>query len=443
MSDATEERRLLSEFALAVIILVGTLLLLGGCERAAVKDAKSGAAAPPPPAVVVVPVVQRDVAVVRDFVGRTEAVPTVDIRARVAGVLERVAFREGSLIEQGQTLFVIQQEEYRAALQSARAQLAKAQADLTRARDTSQVDRARAQLDQAKADLGKTQQDVKRYRPLVQEQAIPQQDLDTAISREQAAAANVEAAVAALKDTELGQRTAIELAQAAVEAGKAVVIQAQLNLDYTVIKSPITGIISKLAVDVGNLVGKLEPTLLATVSAVDPIYVDFAVAEADYLRFVKRFPHVARGELRRDASAALALVLADGTVFPHKGRAVFVDRAIDPKTGTIQVRAAFPNPDRVLRANQFGRVRAVAEDVPNATVVPQVAVQDLQGAKTVLVVGEGDKVAQRTVTLGDASDSIYIVTGGLKPGERVIVEGIQKARPGMQVKAEIKPHAGR
>jgi membrane fusion protein (multidrug efflux system) len=118
---------------------------------------------------------------------------------------------------------------------------------------------------------------------------------------------------------------------------------------------------------------------------------------------------------------------------------VFVDRAIDLKTGTIQVRAAFPNPTRVLRANQFGRVRAVTEDVPNATVVPQVAVQDLQGAKTVLVVGEGDKVAQRTVTLGDASDSIYIVTAGLKPGERVIVDGIQKARPGMQVKAEMRP----
>ena len=140
----------------------------------------------------------------------------------------------------------------------------------------------------------------------------------------------------------------------------------------------------------------------------------------------------------RDRPPTLELVLSDGTVFPHKGRPVFVDRAIDQKTGTIQVRAEFPNPERVLRSGQFGRVRAITEEVPDAILVPQVAVQELQGAKTVLVVGEGDKVALRTVTLREPYQQFYIVTAGLKPGERVIVEGIQKARPGMQVKAELK-----
>jgi membrane fusion protein (multidrug efflux system) len=421
--------------ALGVCLLA--TFLVAGCNRSK-SEPQAKAAPPPPPTVVVAPVIQRDVPLVRDFVARTEAVPTVEIRARVGGVLEQVKFREGSGVEEGQILFVIQQAEYRAALQSARAQLAKAEADLTRARDTSVVDRGRANLDQAKAELGKVQQDVARYRPLAEARAIPQQDLDTALSREQAAGAGVEAAAAALKDTVLGQRTAIQLAEAAVESGKAAVVQAELNLAYTEIRSPIAGIISKLAVDAGNLVGKAEPTLLATVSAVDPIYVDFAITEADYLRIVKRIPGLGRGEVRRDVPARLELVVADGTTFPHKGRPVFVDRAIDEKTGTIAVRAAFPNPQRVLRPGQFGRVRAITEDVPNAVLVPQLAVIELQGIKTVLVVGEGDKVAARTVTLGDATDVFYIVTAGVKPGERVIVDGIQKVQPGMQVKAETK-----
>jgi len=416
---------------------IALIALTAGCERGDAKASKQAPAAPLP-TVIVAEIPQRTVQVSAEFVARTEAVPTVEIRARVSGVLEQVRFREGSEVQQGQVLFMIQQDEYKAALQSARAQLAKADADLTRAKDVSVVARARAQLDQAKADLGKNQADVARYRPLVKEQAIPQQDLDTALSRELAAAAGVEAADAAFKDTILSQRTAIQLAEAAVESAKASVTQADLNLKYTVVDSPITGIISKLAVDAGNLVGKSEPTLLATVSAVHPIFADFSIAEAYYLQLVKRVPGLGRGEVRRSTAPALELILSDSTVFPHKGRPIFVDRAIDLKTGTIQVRGEFPNPERVLRPGQFGRVRVVTEEVPDAILVPQLAVQDLQGAKTVLVVGEGDKVALRTVTLREAYQEFYIVTAGLKPGERVIVEGIQKARPGMQVKPELK-----
>ena len=416
-------------------VLILAALLVVACGRAK-SEPESKVAPPPLPSVVVAQVVQRDVPLVRDFVARTEAVPTVEIRARVAGVLEEVKFREGSEVERNQVLFVIQQAEYQAALQAAHAQLAKAEADLLRARDVSVVERARAQLDQAKAELGKAQQDVARFRPLAEAQAIPQQDLDTALSGEQVAVAGVEVASAALKDTILNQRTAIQLAEAAVASARAAVTQAELNVAYTVIRAPITGIISELEVDTGNLVGKGEPTLLATVSALDPMYVDFSITEADYLRLVKRIPGLGRGRVPRDTPARLELVVADATTFPHKGRPIFVDRAIDVKTGTIQVRAEFPNPQRVLRPGQFARVRAITEEVPNAVLVPQLAVQELQGAKTVLVVGEGDKVAARTVTLGDASGDAYIVRSGLEPGERVIVEGIQKVRPGMQVKAE-------
>jgi RND family efflux transporter MFP subunit len=420
------------------LVALAFLALTVGCDRGDAKASKQAPAAPMP-TVIVAEVPQRTVQVSADFVARTEAVPTVEMRARVPGVLEQVRFREGSEVQQGQVLFVIQPDEYKAALQSARAQLAKADADLTRAKDVSVVARARAQLDQAKAELGKNQADVARYRPLVKEQAIPQQDLDTAVSRETAAVAGVEAAEAALKDTVLNQRTQIQLAEAAVESAKAAVIQADLNLKYTTVESPISGIISKLAVDTGNLVGKSEPTLLATVSQVHPIFADFSVAEAYYLQLVKRIPGLGRGEVvPRDRLPTLELVLSDGTVFPHKGRPIFVDRAIDLKTGTIQVRAEFPNPQRTLRPGQFGRVRAVTEEVPDAILVPQIAVQDLQGAKTVLVVGEGDKVALRTLTLREPYREFYIVSAGLKPGERVIIEGIQKARPGMQVKPELR-----
>ena len=416
--------------------ILGVLVLTLGCDRA--KDAKKDAPPPPPPRVVVAEVVQRTVPIVRDFTARTDAIPTVEVRARVPGVLEQVLFKEGTEVKQGQTLFVLQREEYAAAVESARAQLAKAQADLTRARDTSIVDRARAQVDVRKAELGKAQQDVNRYRPLAEARAIPQQDLDTSLAQEKVTVANVEAANAALRDSQLVQRTEIQIAEAAVQSAKASISQAELNLGYTTVQSPINGIIGKIQVDRGNLVGKSEPTLLATVSAVDPIYASFSVAEADYLRLAPRIRLDPQGRAR-DTDSQLQLFLADDSLFPHKGRFVFVDRAVDPKTGTIGVQAAFPNPERVLRPGQFARVRGVVDERPDAVLVPQLAVQEEQGAKTVLVVGDGDKVALRSVTLDERIGDLYIVTAGLKRGERVIVEGLQKVRPGMQVKPELKP----
>ena len=259
---------------LAVGLLVATT---AACDRA--KSAEKPAA-PPPPAVGVAAVEQRTVPIVRDFTARTEAVPTVEVRARIAGVIERVTFEEGTQVTAGQTLFVIQPEEYAAALESARAQLAKAQADATRARDASIIARAQAQLDQRKADLEKARRDVARYRPLAEARAIPQQDLDTAQASEKVAAAGVEGAEAALKDTQLAQRTQIQLADAAIQSAKAAITQAELNLGYTTIKAPITGIVGKVQVDRGNLVGKGEPTLLGTISSVAPSYADGGVAEA-------------------------------------------------------------------------------------------------------------------------------------------------------------------
>jgi membrane fusion protein (multidrug efflux system) len=215
------------------------------------------------------------------------------------------------------------------------------------------------------------------------------------------------------------------------------VTQAELNLGYTNVVAPISGIIGKIQADRGNLVGKSEPTLLATISAVDPIFVDFPVVEADYLRLASRIRLDARGRAQ-NAEQRLDLFLADNTQFPHKGRIVFVDRALDVKTGTISVRAEFPNPNKVLRPGQFARVRGVVEERPDAVLLPQLAVQDQQGAKIVFVVEAGDKVALRAVTLDERVGDFYIATKGVARGERVIVEGVQKVRPGMQVKPEQK-----
>ena len=418
------------------LVGLGLLVTTAGCKGE--KDAK--AATPPPPTeVVVAPVEQREVAIERDFIARTEAVPTVEVRARVAGILEDVLFKEGMDVKKGQPLFIIQQAEYKAALETARATLAKAQADLTRAKDSSIVDRVKAQLAQRQADLEKARQDVARYKPLAEARAIPQQDMDTSVAAEKVAAAGVDAQAAALKDAELAQRTQIQLAEAAVESAKASIIQADLNLGYTTINAPIDGIIGKINVDRGNLVGKGEPTLLATVSKVNPIYVDFSVAEADYIRFA---PQISR-DIRQDRPVApkeqLQLFLSDDKLLPQKGRVAFVDRAVDGKTGTIGIRAEFPNPDQLIRPGQFARVRGVIERRPNAILVPQLAVQEQQGAKTVLVVESGDKVGLRPIKVDERVGDFYIVTEGLKAGERVIVDGVQRVRPGVQVKPVTKP----
>ena len=429
-------RRQPAQVFLGLLALAVLLPGLTTCDRTKAKE--SAPAGPPPPAVVVAPVIKKTVPITAEFVAQTDAVQTVELRARVQGVLEHVRFKEGAEVKQGQVLFEIERAQYDAALQSARAQLAKAQADLDKAQEQVQVLRSQAELEQRKAAHAKTQVDVARFRPLVQAKAVPQVDLDNALAAEQVTAAGVAAAEAALKDTELSQRIGIQQAQAAIEAARATVIQAQLDLSYTTIRAPATGVIGRLNVDEGNLVGRGEPTLLATMSTFDPIKVSMTASEVDYLRFARR----ARERGTTGQSLPLELILADGTLYPHAGQTTTLDRTVDPKTGTIVIESLFPNPEKLLRPGQFGRVRAVIEERPDAILVPQLAVQEVQGGKSVLVVGADDKVALRSVTLNERIGDLVIVTRGLEPGERVIVEGVQKVRPGIQVKPEKAPPPG-
>jgi RND family efflux transporter MFP subunit len=356
------------------------LLLFSACGS---KDPSGSQPGLPPPPVVVEPVISQTVPILGDYVARTEARQTVEIRSRVEGFLEKLSFQEGSQVRAGQLLFIIDSRPYRAALQEARGALAQAQANLDKAR-----------------------KDVARLHPLVAEDAAPQVDLDNAES-------------------------AVQYSRASIDRARAAIAKAELDLKFTEIRSPINGIIGKAEVTVGNLVSR-DQTLLTTVSSWDPMRVVFSISEADYLR---RAQMVQAGNpfLPDQNAAPFELLTADNIVYPFRGRLSFVDRALNLTTGTLNVYVSFPNPNRLLRPGLFGRVRVVLEERPNTLLVPQRAVQVMQGVPSVLVVGNDDKVALRTVTLGERHQDFFIVAEGLKPGERVVVEGLQRAVPGQSV----------
>jgi membrane fusion protein (multidrug efflux system) len=356
------------------------VLSLAACDRGKDADkAKQAAAAPPPPAVVVAEVVQKTMPIYNEYVAQTDARETVEIRARVQAFLDAQHFSEGTIVKKDQLLFTLDKREYEAKLQQ-----------------------AKAELEIAMARLGKAETDERRLKPLAERRAVPQQDYDNA-------AANLLSA------------------QASVSAARSGIVGVELDLSYCTIKSPLGGLIGKRQVAPGNLVGKGEATLLATVSSIDPIRVNLTISETDYLRFM------AGRKERGTVALPLDLILADGSVFPHKGRMSFADRAIDTKTGTFAVITEFPNPEGLLRPGQFARVRGATETVKDAIVVPKRAIQEIQGMQTVLVVGSDNMVALRTIQPGETVGDLLIVRDGLKPGEHVIVDGVQKARPGSKV----------
>jgi len=411
--------------SVAALLTAFNVMLSAGCGK---KANKSEAAAAPPPAVIVSQVEQRTVPIYSEYVGQTRAYETVELRARVEGLLEKIYFQEGQPVRKGALLFSIDKRPFEATLQSAKAMLAKAESDLAQARQRTDVLKAQAELADAEAVLSKTEQDLRRIRPLAKEKAVTELELDAAIAAEKSAQANVDARRANLTNLEGSVKYAIERATAEVSAAKAMVIQAQLALSYCNIYSPISGIIGFKNVDVGNLVGRGEATLLATVSSSEPLLVDFSLSEIEYLNLTD--PDTVRSQRQ---SRRIEMLLSDNSAHQFAGALRAVDRTVDPQTGTMKVEVSFPNPGSYLRPGQFARVRAVVAERENAILVPQKAIQELQGAKTVLVVDAQNKVSVRTVTVGDKSDNYLIVLEGLKAGERVIVEGMQKVRPGSEV----------
>lgn len=381
-----------------------------------------------PPTVVVAEVEQRTVPIYSEFVGQTRARVTVELRARVEGVLEQVYFREGQPVRKGALLFSIDKRPFLATLDSAKAVLAKSEADLAQARQRTDVLQAQAELADAQAVLSKAEQDLRRIEPLAREKAVTELELDAAVAAQKSAKAGVDAKQANLANLEASVKYTIARATAEVASAKARITQAQLDLGYCDIYSPINGIIGFKNVDVGNLVGRGDATLLATVSSSDPLLVDFNLSEVEFLNLTS--PETI-GKQKIDRR--IELILSDESRHPYEGTLQVVDRTVDPQTGTMKVEVSFPNPRSYIRPGQFARLRAVVAERENAVLVPQRAVQELQGARMVMVVDAQNKVSVRTVSVGDKSDNNFVVLQGLNPGERVIVEGMQKVKPGSEV----------
>jgi RND family efflux transporter MFP subunit len=374
-------------FAGAVCLIV-VALTVGALRPKHASGARTGA----PPDVMVAQVEQQDVPLYGDWIGTLAGQVNANVQAQVTGYLLRRDYQEGSLVRTGQLLFEIDPRPFQAALEQAEGQLAQ----------------ATAQLANAEAVQGRTQLDVERFTPLAKEQAASQQDLDNATQNNLAA----KATVATVK-------AQITTAEAAVETAK-------LNLGFTRVTSPIDGIADVAKAQVGDLVSTSSGPL-TIVSTLDPIRDYFTVSEQDYLQLQKQFSSSNKQRWK------LQLILADGTVYPHEGVFYFGGRAVDQNTGAIQLAALFPNPGNALRPGQYGKVRAVVRIQKGALLVPQSAVTELQGSYQADVVGQNNRVAIRPVKVGDRIGTMWIIQDGLTPGERVVAEGAQNVRPGMQV----------
>lgn len=416
--------------AAAGLLLPALGILFALLTAACGKQANPGAAPAASPVAVVVETAQRrEVPVMVELVARTEAVATVEIRANVEGQLTGMSFQEGRIVERGQMLFHIDPRRYEAAVQSAAAAVEKAEADLEMAREQQHLVNAEAALRQAEANLLKADQDAERMKPLAARRAVPARDLDAAIAAQSSARAAVEDARATVRTTSVGDRMGLRQAQASLSAARAARERAVLDRDETAIRAPITGLVGRLEVSVGNYVGRGEANRLATISQLDPIDAVFNIPEELYLHTM------AKGADRR-ALDRIELILADNSVYPFPGHFANLGRTVDPKTGTLQVEARFPNAKGLLLPGMFGRVRLTAETRPDAVLVSERALFDVQGSRAVYVIAPGNQVALRSVTAEGSYQGKSIVTKGLSGGETVIVEGILKVRPGQTVTAQ-------
>lgn len=344
---------------------------------------KPAAPALPPPVVQVAVVSTTNVPLSAEAIGQLDSPQNVEVRARVEAFVQEVLYQDGAFVKEGDPLFRLDDSPFRERVKAAEASLA-----------------------EARAQLGKYQKDVDRLQPLVEKKAIPQQDLENA-------------------------QAAVQIGEAGVLSAKARVESALLDLGYCNVRAPISGLIGARQVSIGELVGKGQPTLLATLSTLDRMWFHCAISEVDYLR--------AEAEVRRSgrriADQPVSLILADGSTHPAQGRFVFMDRTVDPKTGTLRVRAEFPNPGQLLRPGMFGRLRVDLGQRTNAITVPERALAELQGRHFVWLVTPDGKATQRSVQAGEKSPAGILILEGLQAGERLIVEGLQKVREGAPVNA--------
>ena len=418
------------------------------------RSGKPAQAAPPALEVGVVSVEQKNVPIYSEWIGTTEGMVNAELKAQVTGYLLRQNYKEGSFVKKGQLLFEIDPRPFQAVLDQANGQVAQFQGQLEQANSqitqaeaqlaqaNSQLSQAQARLAQAEANQVKADLDVKKYRPLAEQKAVSQQDLDNALQSNVAAKAQVDAEKAGVETAraqlahakaQIGvAKAGVATAKGQLENALAAVKTAALNLSFTRIVSPIDGVAGMAQAQVGDLVSN-SSNPLTTVSTLDPIKVYFTLSEQDYLRYTRPFLSEAdqNGSLEK---LELELILSDGSTYPDKGKFYFADRQVDPKTGSIRMAGIFPNPNNGLRPGQFGRVRAVTQVEEGALMVPQRAVSELQGSYQVAVVGPDNKISFRAVKVGERSGAMWVIKEGLSAGETVVTEGTIKVTPGMVVK---------
>jgi membrane fusion protein, multidrug efflux system len=436
MATMQLSRTSLSWWALAVASSLG-LLWGAGCSEVKSASTQETPSAPAVP-VTVIQVNPRTIPIYNEYTGNTDATETAEIRARVDGYIDQRLFDAGQLVKADQLLYVLDQRTYNADLQKAKATVAKAEADLQFAKEGVEVLRAESRLAQSRAALVKADQDVARYRPLVKQEAAPQIDLDTSLAQQQVLREEVNARKAELTQTKLQQRTQIALAAAELEFARATQRLAELNLNYTEIKAPVNGRIGESNIFVGGLATANSTQPLTLLSPLDPIQVKVRLGERDYLAYVqKATTETERG--RRAADLGFQLLLGDGSTYRYPGRFRSADRAIDPQTGTLEITLDFPNPDFTLLPGTFSRVRVQTGEKSGVFLVPQRAIRELQGVRTLYLVDNEDKVVARTVTAGDRIGGLWAIEKGLEAGDRVIVEGLQRVQPGGKVQYKVEP----
>jgi membrane fusion protein, multidrug efflux system len=406
-----------------VTFIILAVLTMAGCGRG---NAERVGATPAVP-VSVIELKPQTVPVYAEYAAQTFARDAAEIRGQVDGYVRKRLFQTGATVKAGDPLYVLDLRPYQADVAKARGDVAQSEGNVEFAQKQVALLQAQADLAQAQANELKAQQDVNRLTPLVKQDAAAQQDLDNAVAELQAMQANVAARKANVEQTRLSTRIQVATSSAQLEANKALLQTAQLNLEYATVTAPISGRIGDSAAEVGSLVTKNSAQPLTTIVPLDPIWVRFKVSESDYL---KSLNNAGSGDLRH---SPLELVLADNSVFPFKGHIQNSANQVDAKTGTLELQATFANPQHVLLPGQFGRIRVRVREQEGALVIPQKAVQELQGLQTVLTVGAGSRAEARSVVLGDRAGNGSIVEQGLKPGDRVIVDGLMMLRPGSPV----------
>ena len=379
-------------FATAIVALAIAASFMGGCGG----EQKAAAG---PPNVEIATVVQKDVPIVREFVSTLTGLVNAQIRAQVSGYLVKQLYLNGAYVKKGTPLFQLDDRTFKAAVDQATGNLAQAKADLQK----------------AQAQLGKTQLDVDRYTPLAKTGAISQQELDDAVQANLAAKGQVAAA------------------KASIDAGTAALESANLNLGYATVLAPIDGVAGISNAQVGDFVGPQSTNALTTVSTVDPILANITPSEEEYLSAMKAAQKSGLTDTQILSPLVWELELTNGSIYAEKGRFYAMDRQVNIQTGTILLQIKFPNPGRVLRPGGFGNVRTVARLEKNALLVPQRAVTDVQGKYLIAVVGEDNKVSIRPVNAGEKVGTLWVITGGLHPGDRVVAEGTQKVQEGLLV----------